>query len=129
MPAIALTLLGTVGIFGIGADESGMIVESIDDTSKKKTKDVLSRQGNRIGRSDYDYSIDISIKGKIAATSGWAQKISAELTIANAISAAHLPTDTPAGKTYIDEVKRSRAVEDWIGLDISAEMLPFFPSA
>lgn len=123
MPA---TLIGTVGIHGIAADEAGMIIKSLDDTSKKKTNYMKSRVGERVGRADYDESIEIEIKGCITASSPFAQKLSAVLTITNTISAGFLNTIL-SGKTLIDEVKRTRKDEDWNEISVSAEMLPFFP--
>ncbi|MES2923687.1 MAG: hypothetical protein V4819_19185 [Verrucomicrobiota bacterium] len=126
MPA---TLLGTtIGVHGIAADETGLIIHKLDDTSKNQKNWMKNRVGERVARADYDESIEIEIGGAITATSGWGQKLSAVLTIANSISAAHLQS-VLTGKTYVDEVKRSRKNDDWNEISISAEMLPFFPSA
>lgn len=124
---MAATLIGTVGIHGIAADETGMIIKSLDDTSKNKKNWLRSRVGERQGRADYDESIEIEMKGVISSSSGWSQKLSAVLTITNTISAGHL-NSVLTGKTLIDEVKRSRKDEDWNEIAVSAEMLPFFPA-
>jgi hypothetical protein len=123
MPA---TLLGTVGVHGIAADETGMIIKSLDDTSKNQKNWMKNRVGERVGRADFDESIEIEIKGCITAATPWTQKLSAIITLANTISAAHLQS-VLTGKTYVDEVKRSRKDEDWNEISVSAEMLPFFP--
>jgi hypothetical protein len=123
MPA---TLIGTVGVHGIAADETGLIIKSLDDASKNKKNWMKNRVGERVGRADYDESIEIEMKGCVTAFSPWSQKLSAVLTIANTISAGYLNTIL-TGKTLIDEVKRSRKDEDWNEISVSAEMLPFFP--
>lgn len=123
MPA---TLIGTVGVHGIAADETGLIIKSLDDTSKNQKNWMKNRVGERVGRADFDESIEIEIKGSITAASPWSQKLSAVLTLANTIAATHL-NSILTGKTLIDEVKRSRKDEDWNEMAISAEMLPFFP--
>lgn len=123
MPA---TLIGTVGIHGIAADETGMIIKSLDDTSKNQKNWMKNRVGERVGRADYDESIEIEIKGCLTAATPWTQKLSAILTITNTIAANHL-VSVLTGKTLIDEVKRSRKDEDWNEISVSAEMLPFFP--
>lgn len=122
---MSATLLGTVGKWGINSAETGLIVEAIDDTSKNKKSYVTDRFGCRTGRSDYDESIEITIRGKLTYASPWAQKLSANLTIANTISTGHLQT-SETGRTLIDEVQRTRANEDWQGLVVTAELLPFF---
>ena len=125
---MSATLLGTVGVWGIGSAETGLIIESIDDTSKKQSNYVKDKSGCRVGRADYDESMEITLKGQITSSTPFAQKVSAELTMTNTISAGHLQAAT-AGRTYIDEVQRTRGREDWVGITVNAEMLPFFPGA
>ena len=124
---MAATLIGTVGVHGITTDEVGMIIEKLDDTSKNQKSWMKDKIGQRVGRADFDESIEISIEGKLTATTPWSQKLSAVLTIANTIGAGFLNAAT-AGKTLIDEVKRTRSNSDWQGISVSAEMLPFFPA-
>jgi hypothetical protein len=123
MPA---TLIGTVGIHGIAADETGMIINKLEDTSKNQKNYMKNRVGERVGRSDFDESIEIEIGGCITALSPWTQKLSGVLTLANSIAANHL-VSVLTGKTIIDEVKRTRKNDDWNEISVSAEMLPFFP--
>jgi len=125
---MAATLIGTVGIHGITADETGLIIESLDDTSKVQKSWMKDKIGQRVGRADFDESIEISIKGSIASATPWSQKLSAVLTLTNTISAGFINAAT-AGKTLIDEVQRTRKNEGWQGISITAEMLPFFPTA
>jgi hypothetical protein len=127
MSATLVSLLGTVGVHGIAADETGMVIESFDATTKKQSNFLKNRVGNRIGRADYDHSIEISFKGAITATSPFAQKVSAELTLTNTLSVAHLPSGAGTGKTYIDEIQSTRGREDWQNVSVQAEMLPCFP--
>ena len=125
MPA---TLIGLVGLWGIAADETGLIIDKLDDNSRNEKNFMKDRVGCRVGRSDYDESIEITIGGKITATSGWSQKLSGELALTNTISSGYLQTAN-TGQTLIDDVNRSRANEDWVKLEIKAEMLPFFPAS
>lgn len=129
MSATLVSLIGTVGVHGIAADETGLIIESIDDTVKKQSNYLKNRVGNRVGRADYDHSIEISIKGQLTAAAPWAQKVSAALTVVNAIATGSLPTGAGTGQTLIDEVARTRAREDWNSISVSAEMLPAFGAA
>lgn len=124
---MAATLVGTVGIHGIDDDETGMIVNALDDTSKVQTNWLKDKSGERIGCADYDESMEITIKGAIASTSGWSQKLSAEITMGNTIAATHLNAGS-AGQTLIREVQRTRTNEGWQEISVTAETLPFFPS-
>ena len=103
-----------------------MVIESFDATTKKQSNFLKNRVGNRIGRADYDHSIEISFKGAITAASPFAQKVSAELTLTNTLSIAHLPTGAGTGKTLIDEIQSTRGREDWQNVSVQAEMLPCF---
>lgn len=123
MPA---TLIGTVGVHGIAADETGLIIQKLDDASKNQKNFLKNRVGERVGRADFDESIEIEIMGCMTAASPWTQKLSAVLTITNTIALNHLVT-VLTGKTLINEVKRSRKNDDWNEISVSAEMLPFFP--
>jgi hypothetical protein len=123
MPATLVTLLGTTGQHGIAADETGMLISKLEDVSKKRSNPQFNRVGNRIGKVDFDESIEIDIEGEITVATPWAQKISAELVLTNTIAATHIQ-QTSAGKTYVDEVKRSRTRDKWIDINVKAEMLP-----
>ena len=129
MSATLVELKGTVGVHGIGADETGLIIRSLKDKTRKASNFLKNRLGNRIGRADYDHSIEITMEGEITASSGFSQRVSAELAMTNAISTAHLPSGAGAGQTLIDEVERSREREGWQDVSVTAEMLPAFPES
>lgn len=129
MSATLVELKGTVGVHGIGADETGLIIRTIKDKTRKQSNYSKNRVGNRVGRADYDHSIEITIEGEITATSGFSQKVSAALVMSNTISSAHLPTDAGTGQTLIDDVERTREREGWQDVSVSAEMLPCFPTS
>jgi hypothetical protein len=129
MSATLVELKGTVGVHGIAADETGLIVRAIKAKTRKTSNYLKNRVGNRIGRADYDHSIEISIEGEITANTPWAQKVSASLVVTNTISAGHLPTGVGTGQTLIDEVDSSREREGWQDISVTAEMLPCFPTS
>jgi hypothetical protein len=129
MSATLVTLLGTVGVHGISADETGLIIRSIKDKTRKSSNFLKNRVGNRVGRADYDHSIEISLEGEITASSGFSQRISGALVLTNTISAGHLPSGAGTGQTLIDEVENSREREGWQDISVTAEMLPCFPSS
>lgn len=124
---MAAKLLGEVGQWGIPSDEKaqGIIIASVDEVAKKKTKDVLNIYGCRTGRSDYDESKEISIKGSILFGSSFTQKLGAELVLTNAIGYDCLQS-TSGGRVLIDQVSKGMLVEDWRSIAVEAELLPFF---
>lgn len=121
---------GTVGIWGLASTETaqGLIIESIEETSRSEKNFTKDNKGCRIGRAEYDESVEIEIAGEALAAGGWTQKLGAELALTNLISLALLNEAGP-GKTLIDEVKRKRGREAWEGFTVNAEALVFFPGA
>lgn len=128
MSATLVELKGTVGVHGIAADETGLIIRSIKNKTRKNSNYLKNRVGNRIGRADYDHSIEITLEGEITATSPWSQKISGALVMTNTISSGSLPTGAGTGQTLIDEVDSSREREGWQDISVTAELLPCFPT-
>ena len=129
MSATLVQLLGTTGIHGIAEDETGLIIRSIKEKSRKQSNFLKNRVGNRVGRADYDHSIEVTIEGELTATTGFAQAVSTELTIANALTTDFLPDgQASSGMTLIDDVERSSEREGWVGISVSAELLPCFES-
>ncbi|MEO5712164.1 MAG: hypothetical protein ABIT37_01640 [Luteolibacter sp.] len=123
MPATLVTLLGSTGQHGIAADETGMLISKLDDVSKCRSNPQLNRVGNQVGSADFNETIEIDIEGEITATTPWAQKISAELTLTNTVDLTHIQ-QTTAGKTYIQEVKRSRGRDKWVDINVKAVLWP-----
>jgi hypothetical protein len=123
MPA---TLLGEVGSWGIASDEldNGIIVESIDETSKNQKNWLRDKVGQRTGRADYDESVEIVIKGKVTAATPFSQKLSDDLVLSNLITSTHLQA-AAGGRTLIDEVQKGAENEGWKGITVNAELLPF----
>lgn len=126
MSATLVTLLGTVGIHGIAADETGLVIRSIKEKSRKQSNFLKNRVGNRVGRADYDHSVEISLEGEITAADGWDQKVSGELAMTNAISTDYLPGGIGTGLTLIDDVERTSEREGWQDISVAAEFLPCF---
>jgi hypothetical protein len=125
---MSATLIGTVGIWGIASAETVVIIEGLDDVSSNQKNYIKDRVGCRTGRSDYDESIKITVRGKVPATGGFSAKLQGALVLSNTIPATHL-IGSGTGRTLIDEVSKTRQNEDWQGITIEAEMLPFFPGA
>ena len=124
---MAAKLLGQTGNWGIASDEldQGIIIASIDQVAKKKSKEVMNKSGCRVGRSDYDESKEISIKGSMYIGSGFTQQLGGDLVLDNAIGYANLQV-TSGGRVLIDQVSTGRQVEDWQSIAVEAELLPFF---
>lgn len=122
---MSATLLSTVGNFGVAADETGMIIETVSQESRSEMVYTRTRQGARQGLSSYDESVLLRHRGLMAITSGFSSKLAASLTLQNAGAITHLQATT-VGKTVLMGVTRERAIEGFETLEISSELLPAF---
>ena len=124
---MSANLIGTVGTWGIAAAETsiGIIIEGIDETSRNEKNYLKNTSGERMGRSDYDESIEVKLSGKMTSNTPFSTKLEANITLANTIASNHLYNNN-TGRTVVNEVKRSSANEDWRGIEVDIEVLPFF---
>jgi len=124
---MSANLIGTVGSWGIGSAETsiGIIIEGIDETTRNEKNYLKDNIGQRMGRSDYDESIEVKLSGALTSSTAFSTKLGANITMANAIGTTHLH-DTGAGRTLVNEVKKTSQNEDWKRIEVDIEVLPFF---
>jgi len=124
---MAANLIGTVGIWGISADEItlGIIIETIDEDLGNQTKYIKDRIGQRTGRSEYDEFIKVKLAGKLHATTPFTTKMGANIVLGNTIATNCLYNNN-SGRTLLGPIKKSSKNEDWKAIDIEVEILPFF---
>jgi hypothetical protein len=124
---MAANLIGVVGSWGIAAAETsiGIIIEGLDETTRNEKKYLKDIVGQRMGRSEYDESIEIKLSGKLPSSTPFSTKLGANIALTNAIASNSLYNNN-TGRTVVNEVKRTRSNEDWSGVEVDVEMLPFF---
>jgi hypothetical protein len=123
---MAATLIGTVGVWGLTAEATlGIIVKSVEETTRNEKNYIKDEEGFRVGRADFDESIELKISGEIMSAGAFSGKLGAAIVLANTVSAASL-VGAGGGMTLIGEVKRSGENEGWRGVEVDAEILPFF---
>jgi hypothetical protein len=116
-----------VGLWGIAAAETtlGIIIEGIDETTRNEKQYLRDTVGQRMGRSEYDESIEVKLSGRLTSTTPFSTKLGANITLGNTIASNSLFNNN-AGRTVVNEVKRTSANEDWRGIEVDIEVLPFF---
>ncbi len=120
---MAATELGTVGVWGIGADQTGLLITDHSFDFSDSEKLVLNKSGEVIGMGLYQEKVEIKISGLVPKTSAFSGKIAAVLALGNAIP-AHAQTTT-GGATILRTVARASNNEDWEKIDLSAIHYPF----
>lgn len=124
---MSANLIGTVGQWGIGAAETtlGIIIEGIDETTRNEKNYIKDISGQRVGRSEFDESIEVKLSGKVTSATPFTTKLGANITLGNTIASNSLYNNN-SGRTVVNEVKRTASNEDWRGIEVDIEVLPFF---
>lgn len=124
---MSANLIGTVGSWGIAAAETsiGIIIEGIDETTRNEKNYIKDISGQRVGRSEFDESIEVKLSGKATFSSPFSTKLGANITLGNTIASNSLYNNN-TGRTVVNEVKRTASNEDWRGVEVDIEVLPFF---
>lgn len=124
---MAANLIGTVGLWGIAAAETsiGIIIEGIDETTRNEKNYLRNTSGERMGRSDYDESIEVKLSGRLTSNTPFSTKLGANIALGNTIAANSLYNNN-TGRTVVNEAKRTASNEDWRGVEVDIEVLPFF---
>jgi hypothetical protein len=110
------------GKFGIGANETGIIIESISHDFSSSNKTVKDRTGNTSGISYYDEQIKVSLKGKVPKTSPFSGTLASSLTLGNSLS-SYLKGGN-SGLVLVEGITIDLANEDYQGISINAVNYP-----
>ena len=121
MPATA-TSFGD-GVFGINADQTGFIIESISYNYSSDKKTVKNRTGNDSGVTFYNEKLTIDMNRKVPKTSPFPGTIAASLTHGNALS-AYLKGGVTGGLTLVDTINVELNQEDYQGIKVTSTYYP-----
>jgi len=113
----------TTGSFGIAAQQTGFLLDSVSDDYSQDSKTVKNITGDDTGEAYYNERIEISLDGYAPSASPFAG------TLASAISLATAPADhligAVTGGTYIvTGVTRSSTSEDFRRIAVKAKYSP-----
>jgi hypothetical protein len=113
----------TTGLFGIAAQQTGFLLDSVSNDYAQDSKTVKNISGDDTGEAYYNERIEISLDGYAPSTSAFSG------TLASAISLATTPDDhligAVTGGTYvITGVTRSSTSEDYRRISVKAKYSP-----
>lgn len=110
------------GDWGIGADETGIIIESISHDFSQSSKTLKDRTGNTSGVSFYDEQVKISLNGKLPKTSFFSGTLASSLTLTNPISSYLKGGST--GLVLVEGITVDYNQEDYKSIKINAVRYP-----
>ncbi len=111
------------GRWGIGADETGIIIESITHDYTNSSKSVKNRTGNTSGITYYDEMVKVSLDGKVPTTSPFSGTLAASLTLGNSLS-SYLKGGVATGLTLIEGITLDYNQEDYRSFKLQATFYP-----
>jgi hypothetical protein len=118
------TLLGAVnGLWGIAAQQTGFLLEESSQSYSAQKATVKNITGDDTGVSHFNEVCEVSLSGKIPATSGFSASISTVLTLAT-VPADHLIGTMTSGITIIESIEATQSAEDYRGLSLTASYSP-----
>jgi len=121
--ASTATQFGTAAKFGIGADETGMIIESISHDYSNSNKIIKDRTGNSKTVTYYDEIVKVSLKGKLPTTSAFSTTLAAALTLSNGLS-GYTKGGVSSGLTLVEGITIDMSNEDYVGISVAATNYP-----
>lgn len=113
----------TTGVFGIAAQQTGLLLDSVSHDYSQDSKTVKNITGDDTGESYYNERIEISLDAYAPSSTPFSG------TLASAISLATAPDDhligAVTGGTYvITGVTRSSTSEDYRRISVKAKYSP-----
>jgi hypothetical protein len=118
------TSFGTTnGLFGIEAQQTGFLLDSVGYDYAQDSKTVKNIVGDDTGETYYNERIEITFDGYLPASTPYAG------TLASAIVAATTPADhligsTSGGTTIVTGITRTHTSEDYRRISVKAKYSP-----
>lgn len=118
------TSFGTTnGIFGIAAQQTGFLTDSISCDYSNDKKTVKNVTGDDTGSSYYNERIDITIDGYVPASSAFSGTLASLLSLVTAPD-DHLIGSVSGGTTVVEGVTRTSTSEDFRRISVKAIYSP-----
>ena len=113
----------TTGLFGIAAQQTGFLLDSVSDDYAQDSKTVKNISGDDTGEAYYNERIEISLDGYAPSTSAFSGTLASAISLATA-PADHLVGAVTGGTYVITGVTRSSTSEDYRRISVKAKYSP-----
>ena len=118
------TVIGTGGVFGLEADQQGILLESQDFDYKPDQKVQRDYRGKKVGIIFYDDQTDVSMKGYIPRENPTDIKVAETLVLANPAPDHGLAT-VANGTIVVTGIKIGLKNEDLASFEVSSTIYDF----
>jgi hypothetical protein len=116
------------GVFGLTADETGIVTSAVKFSYSHDEAELVNYQNEVSGVTLSKEKVEISISGKIPATSAFTGQLGSALTLINDMP-DHLQGSISAGTTYISSIDIDKENSDYNGIEVKATYRPSLISA
>ena len=113
----------TTGVFGIAAQQTGFLLDSVSDDYSQDSKTVKNITGDDTGEAYYNERIEISLDGYEPSTSAFSGTLASAISLATA-PADHLIGAVTGGTYVVQSVTRSSSSEDYKRISVKAKYSP-----
>lgn len=118
------TSFGTTnGVFGIAAQQTGFLLDSVSDDYTQDSKTVKNITGDDTGESYYNERIEISLDGFAPSSSPFSGTLASAIVLATT-PADHLVGAVTGGTYVVTGVTRSSTSEDYRRIAVKAKYSP-----
>jgi hypothetical protein len=111
------------GVFGIAAQQTGFLLDSVSDDYTQDSKTVKNITGDDTGESYYNERIEISLDGFAPSSSAFSGTLASAIVLATA-PADHLVGAVTGGTYVVTGVTRSSTSEDYRRIAVKAKYSP-----
>jgi hypothetical protein len=113
----------TTGVFGIAAQQTGFLLDSVSDDYTQDSKTVKNITGDDTGESYYNERIEISLDGFAPSSSAFSGTLASAIVLATA-PVDHLVGAVTGGTYVVTGVTRSSTSEDYRRIAVKAKYSP-----
>ena len=118
------TSFGTTnGLFGIAAQQTGVLLDSVSDDYTQDSKTVKNITGDDTGESYYNERIEISLDGFAPSSAAFSGTLASAIVLATT-PADHLIGAVTGGTYVVTGVTRSSTSEDYRRIAVKAKYSP-----
>lgn len=111
------------GSWGIGADETGLLIESVSHEFTNEQHPMKNRTGNTVGATFYDEKVKISLDGRMPVSAPFSGTLAASITLQNTLG-NYLKGGVSGGLTLVDSITIDSNQEDYKSIKIGATFYP-----
>jgi hypothetical protein len=118
------TSFGTTnGVFGIAAQQTGFLLDSVSNDYAQDSKTVKNITGDDTGESYYNERIEVSLDGFIPSSSAFSGTLASAISLATA-PADHLIGAVTGGTYVVTGLTRSSSSEDYRRISVKYKYSP-----